>query len=77
MDLGYIDPASGSMILQVLLGGAAAVAVALKMWWGRVLRFLHIRKPEDDVPAIEHVESVAATPESESLDATPEPVARG
>jgi hypothetical protein len=77
MDLGYIDPASGSMILQVLLGGAAAVAVALKMWWGRVLRFLHIRKPEDETPPIEHAESVAATPESESLDPAPEPVARG
>ena len=76
MDLGYIDPASGSMILQVILGGAAAVAVALKMWWGRVLRFLHIRKPEAEAPPVEHAESVAATPESESLDAAPEPVGR-
>ena len=55
MHLAYIDPASGSMILQVILGGAAAVAVALKMWWGRVLRFLHIRKPEDDAPAVEQL----------------------
>ena len=53
MDLGYIDAQSGSMILQIILGGAAAVAVALKMWWGRVLRFLHIRGPEDDAPAVE------------------------
>ena len=39
MTLGYIDPASGSMFLQVILGGAAAVAVAFKMRWRRFLRF--------------------------------------
>ena len=48
MQLSYIDPASGSMLLQIILGGVAAMAVALKMWWGRVLRVLRIRKPEED-----------------------------
>jgi hypothetical protein len=51
MHLGYIDPAQGSMLLQIILGGVAAMAVALKMWWRRVLRLLHIRKPEDDEEA--------------------------
>ena len=46
MNLGYIDPGSGSMILQVLLGGIAAAAVALKVFWRRVLEFLHLSKPE-------------------------------
>ena len=72
MSLGYIDPASGSMILQILLGGVAAVAVALKMWWRRVLRILHISKPEDD----EAVEPVSAAHESEALDPVREPVGK-
>ena len=72
MSLGYIDPASGSMLLQIILGGAAAVAVALKMWWGRVLRILHIRKPEDDAPA----EPSSAARESEALDPVSEPVGK-
>jgi hypothetical protein len=72
MILGYIDAQSGSMILQILLGGFAAVAVALKMWWRRVLRILHIRKPEDDEPA----ELVSAAPESEALDPVREPVGK-
>ena len=72
MNLGYIDPASGSMLLQVILGGVAAMAVALKMWWRRVLRFLHIRKPEDD----ELSEPAAAPPESEALDPVSEPVGK-
>jgi hypothetical protein len=42
------------------------------MWWRRVLRFLHIRKPEDDVPA----EPVSVARESEALDPVSEPVGK-
>ena len=50
--LAYLDPGSGSMILQILAGGLAAVAVTAKLYWGRILRFLRIRKdePETEVP---------------------------
>ena len=48
--LAYLDPGSGSMILQLLAGGTAAVAVMGKLWWRRLLRFLRIRK-NDDEPA--------------------------
>ncbi len=71
MKLAYIDAASGSMLLQIILGGTAAVAVALKMWWRRVLRFLHIRKPDDE-PA----EPVSAARESEALDPVSEPAGK-
>jgi hypothetical protein len=71
MNLSYIDAQSGSMLLQILLGGAAAMAVALKMWWRRVLRFLHIRKPDDDEPS-----EPAMAPESEALDPVSEPVGK-
>ena len=33
MSLGYIDAASGSMLLQLIVGGVAAMGLALKMWW--------------------------------------------
>jgi hypothetical protein len=32
----YLDPGSGSMLLQILLGGLAGVAVAGKMYWHRI-----------------------------------------
>jgi hypothetical protein len=44
LDYAYIDPGSGSLILQVLVGGVAAVAVMAKVWWRRALEFLGIRK---------------------------------
>jgi hypothetical protein len=45
--LAYLDPGSGSMILQVIAGGAAAVAVAGKLYWRRLKSFLRIGKRED------------------------------
>lgn len=46
--LAYLDPGTGSIILQVLLGGAAAAAVSIKLWWHSVLRVLHIRRDRAD-----------------------------
>src|SRR5215210_1038476 len=48
--LAYLDAGSASLFLQLLLGGFAAVAVTAKLYWGRLLTFLRIRKPEDDAP---------------------------
>jgi hypothetical protein len=36
------------MILQLLVGGLAAMGVALKMYWQRVLSFLRIRRDDDE-----------------------------
>lgn len=45
--LAYLDPGTGSVILQLLGGGLAAAAVMGKLYWGRILRFLHIRRDDD------------------------------
>ena len=41
--LAYIDPGSGSMLLQMLLGGVAGVAVAVRMYWHRLRGFFGSR----------------------------------
>lgn len=49
--LAYLDPGSGSVLLQALLGGVAALAITGKLWWHRLLTFLRIRKdPVDAAP---------------------------
>lgn len=35
----YLDPGSGSVILQVILGGLAGLAVAGKLFWQRIVAF--------------------------------------
>ena len=44
--LAYLDPGSGSMILQALVGGVAAVAVTAKLWWRRLLDLIGVRREE-------------------------------
>jgi hypothetical protein len=47
----YLDPGSSSVILQMIAGGLAAVAVTLRLFWHRILRFLHIKRDEPEAKA--------------------------
>ena len=40
----YLDPGTGSIILQAIIGALAAIVVALKLYWHKFLVFLKIRK---------------------------------
>lgn len=46
----YIDPGSGSMIVQGVLAAIAAIALTAKLWWHRLLVLLRIRKPTRSTP---------------------------
>ena len=41
----YLDPGSGSMLLQLVLAGVAGLAVIMKLYWHRLMVFLGRRKP--------------------------------
>jgi hypothetical protein len=45
----YLDPGTGSMLLQVILGGVAAVGVAVKLFWYKIRAALGLRKTSPDV----------------------------
>jgi hypothetical protein len=40
----YLDPGSGGMIVQLLLGGAAGAAVLVKLFWHRLIKVIGLRK---------------------------------
>ncbi len=44
----YLDPASGSMFLQLLVGGVAGLALAIKLYWRKLLGFFGAKKEQDD-----------------------------
>ena len=58
MIFGYLDPGSGSVILQALVGGFAAVAVTAKLWWRRVTGIFR-RDQDEDTPATPPTEESA------------------
>jgi hypothetical protein len=49
----YLDPGSGSVILQALVGGVAAVAVTVKLWWRRFTGIFRRNKDEAKTPTEE------------------------
>jgi hypothetical protein len=45
--LAYIDPGTGSIVLQALVASVVGAAIAVKLFWHRILKFLGIRKGID------------------------------
>ncbi|MEM9592780.1 MAG: hypothetical protein AAGD06_00850 [Acidobacteriota bacterium] len=43
----YFDPGTGSLLLQMILGGVAGIAVVVKLYWHKLLA-LFGKKPKDD-----------------------------
>jgi hypothetical protein len=50
--LAYLDPGTGSLILQVIVGGVAGALVTVKLWWARVTSIFR-RKPREETPETE------------------------
>lgn len=46
----YLDPASGSMFLSLILGGVAGVGVVVKLYWRKLRARFGAKKPEHDEP---------------------------
>jgi len=44
----YLDPGTGSMILQVLLGGIAGVIMVLKLYWGGLTNLFGSKRRKRD-----------------------------
>jgi hypothetical protein len=44
----YLDPGTGSIILQVVLGGVAGLLLAGKLYWHRLLVTFGLRRDVDD-----------------------------
>ena len=43
----YLDPGTGSILLQGLLGGLAGAAVFLKLYWHKLLSLFGRKKSDD------------------------------
>jgi hypothetical protein len=46
----YLDPGSGSMLVQLLVGGVAAAGVTARLYWRRITRVFRRERPELHAP---------------------------
>ena len=44
----YLDPSSGSILIQILLGGVAGFAVLLRIYWRKIRRSLGLYKSDSE-----------------------------
>lgn len=63
----YVDPGSGSMLLQVLLGGVAGVIILIKWYWQRFLALFRGEKKEPELPETPPLQS-SARPNSDDRE---------
>jgi len=47
----YLDPGSGSMLLQLLMGGIAGVAMVFKLYWQQLMGLFKSTKSEASEPS--------------------------
>jgi hypothetical protein len=47
MILIYLDPGSGSFLIQLLIAALAGAGIAIAIGWGRIRRFFSKNKPVD------------------------------
>ena len=59
----YLDPGSGSFLIQLLIGGLVAVGFGIRMFWGRI-KALFTRK---DTTAASLVEPAAEPPSDDDI----------
>lgn len=47
-ELAYLDPGSGSFLIQILIAALLGVGVALRASWGKIKGFFGIKSDETD-----------------------------
>lgn len=47
--LAYLDPGTGSMLVQLLVGGVAAAGVAVKLYWRRLTSIFRPRSKQPEL----------------------------
>jgi hypothetical protein len=52
----YLDPGTGSIILQAVAAAFAGAAIAVRFYWKRILRLFGVRKEEEETP-VENTEN--------------------
>jgi len=63
--MAYLDPGTGSFLIQLLIGGAVGIGIAVKVFWAQISGWFKSKKNVKANPAEVKIETVDdATAES-------------
>jgi|GEM_PF-2732796 hypothetical protein len=46
----YLDPGSGSLIIQIIIGALLAIGLTIRIFWSRIKAFFLRKKPDPESP---------------------------
>jgi len=61
----YLDPGSGSFIIQMLLAGLLGIAVAVRIYWKKIVAFFRRGKSLKDQDELDQMDEYGGKPEDE------------
>ena len=66
--LAYLDPGSGSFIIQMLLAGLLGIAVAVRIYWKKIVKFFRKNKGGDVQEELDEMDEYGTGPEGETKE---------
>lgn len=66
--LTYLDPGSGSFIIQMLLAGLLGIAVAVRIYWKKIVKFFKKNKGGDIQEDLDEMDEYGTGPEGHPED---------
>ena len=55
----YLDPGTGSLLIQGIIASIAFAAAAARFYWHRIIGLFRSKKPQDEVQTAENVDDNA------------------
>lgn len=66
--LMYLDPGSGSFIIQMLLAGLLGIAVAVKIYWKKIVAFFRKKKSGGVQDELDELDEYGGGQDDESME---------
>jgi hypothetical protein len=54
--LMYLDPGTGSLLIQIVLAGFLGIAVVIRVYWKKIIRFFTKNEDQRDIEDLDEID---------------------